>query len=117
MHGFAQRLWHVRAGQVVLATGLIERPVPFSHDDRPGVMLSQAVRTYVRRFGVLPGKRVVIATNNDDAYLTAQALQEAGAEVLAILEFRKSGPAAPSGVPSEFWCAPRQRDRPQACAA
>jgi len=99
MHGFAQRLWHVRAGQVVLATGLIERPVPFSHNDRPGVMLSQAVRTYVRRFGVLPGKRVVIATNNDDAYLTAQALQEAGAEVLAILDSRKSGPAAPSGVP------------------
>ena len=98
-HGFAQRLWHVRAERVVLATGLIERPVPFSHNDRPGVMLSQSVRTYVRRFGVLPGKRVVIATNNDDAYLTAQALQEAGAEVLAILDSRSSGPAAPSGVP------------------
>uniref|UniRef100_UPI002601B0AD 2Fe-2S iron-sulfur cluster-binding protein n=1 Tax=Novosphingobium sp. TaxID=1874826 RepID=UPI002601B0AD len=105
-HGFAQRLWHVRAGRVVLATGLIERPVPFSHNDRPGVMLSQAVRTYVRRFGVVPGKRVVVATNNDDAYLTAQALLEAGAEVLAILDSRKIGPAAPSGVPVHYDARP-----------
>ena len=90
-HGFAQRLWHVRAGRVVLATGLIERPVPFSHNDRPGVMLSQAVRAYIRRFGVVPGRRVVIATNNDDAYLTAEALREAGAEVLAILDSRTAG--------------------------
>jgi len=100
-HGFAQRLWHVRAGRVVLATGLIERPVPFSHNDRPGVMLSQAVRTYLRRFGVLPGKRVVIATNNDDAYLTAEALRDAGAQVLAILDSRApgSGPDTASGIP------------------
>ncbi|OYU37082.1 2Fe-2S iron-sulfur cluster-binding protein [Novosphingobium sp. PASSN1] len=97
-HGFAQRLWHVRAGRVVLATGLIERPVPFANNDHPGVMLSQAVRSYVRRWGVLPGKRVVIATNNDDAYLTAEALVEAGAEVVALLDARASGPAAPAGV-------------------
>ncbi|MBX9884186.1 MAG: (2Fe-2S)-binding protein [Novosphingobium sp.] len=97
-HGFAQRLWHVRAGRVVLATGLIERPVPFAGNDHPGVMLSQAVRSYVRRWRVLPGKRVVIATNNDDAYRTAQALVEAGAEVVALLDARASGPAAPAGV-------------------
>lgn len=86
--GVAQRLWHVRAGQVILATGSIERPMAFAHNDRPGVMLSQAARTYVRRFGVLPGKRVVIATNNDDAYLTATALKDAGAEIVAILDAR-----------------------------
>lgn len=99
-HGFAQRLWHVRAGRVVLATGLIERPVPFANNDHPGVMLSQAVRSYVRRWGVLPGKRVVIATNNDDAYLTAEALVAAGAEVVALLDARApgSGPTAPVGV-------------------
>lgn len=87
-NGLAQRLWHVRAGQVLLATGSIERPIAFAHNDRPGVMLSQAARTYARRFGVLPGKRVVIATNNDDAYLTATALKEAGAEIAAILDAR-----------------------------
>ena len=92
----AQRLWHVRAGQVILATGSIERPMAFAHNDRPGVMLSQAVRSYVRRFGVVPGKRVVIATNNDDAYKTAQALKQAGAQIVAVLDARP----APAGVNS-----------------
>ena len=89
-HGVAQRLWHVRAGHVILATGSIERPVAFAHNDRPGVMLAQAARTYARRFGVLPGKRVVIATNNDDGYRTAHALVEAGAAIIAILDARPS---------------------------
>jgi sarcosine oxidase subunit alpha len=94
--GVAQRLWHVRAGQVILATGSIERPMAFAHNDRPGVMLSQAVRSYVHRFGVVPGKRVVIATNNDDAYKSAQALKDAGAHIVAILDARP----APAGANS-----------------
>jgi methylglutamate dehydrogenase subunit C len=98
-NGTVQRLWHVRAGQVILATGSIERPMAFAHNDRPGVMLSQAVRTYVARFGVVPGKRVVIATNNDDAYQTAHALKEAGAEIVAILDARPSPAGAGSGFP------------------
>jgi methylglutamate dehydrogenase subunit C len=98
-NGVAQRLWHVRAGQVILATGSIERPMAFAHNDRPGVMLSQAVRTYVQRFGVVPGKRVVIATNNDDAYKTAHALKAAGAEIVAILDARPSPAGADSGFP------------------
>lgn len=98
-HGVAQRLWHVRAGEVVLATGSIERPLPFAHNDRPGVMLSQAVRTYLRRFGVLPGRRVVIATNNDDAYHTATALAEAGAEIVAVLDARPAPAGSGCGFP------------------
>jgi methylglutamate dehydrogenase subunit C len=97
-NGVAQRLWHVRANHVILATGSIERPMAFPHNDRPGVMLSQAVRTYVRRFGVCPGQRVVIATNNDDAYLTAHALKEAGAQIVAILDARP----APAGQEHGF---------------
>lgn len=97
-NGVVQRLWHVRAGEVILATGSIERPMAFAHNDRPGVMLSQALRTYVQRFGVLPGKRVVIATNNDDAYKTAHALRDAGAEVVVILDARP----APAGADSGF---------------
>ncbi len=94
----AQRLWHVRAGQVILATGSIERPMAFAGNDRPGVMLAQAVRTYVQRFGVVPGKRVVITTNNGDAYKTAHALKTAGAEIVAILDARP----APAGADSGF---------------
>ncbi len=91
--GVAQRLWRVRAGRVILATGAIERPMAFAHNDRPGVMLAQAARTYVRRFGVLPGRRAVIATNNDDGYRTAHALKDAGVEIVAILDARP----APAG--------------------
>ena len=96
--GLAQRLWNVRAGRVILAAGAIERPLAFAHNDRPGVMLSQSVRTYLRRFGVVPGKRVVIATNNDDAYLTAAALRDTGAQVLAVLDTRP----APAGAAGGF---------------
>jgi glycine cleavage system aminomethyltransferase T/NADPH-dependent 2,4-dienoyl-CoA reductase/sulfur reductase-like enzyme len=84
----AQRYWQVRAKRIVLATGAIERPLTFAGNDRPGVMLARAVRTYIRRFGVLPGRRVVVATNNDDAYKTADAVAAAGGEVVAILDSR-----------------------------
>jgi len=91
----AQRLWRVRARRVILATGAIERPLPFAGNDRPGVMLAQAVRTYVTRFGVSPGRRAVIAACNDDAYRTAIALAEAGSEIVAILDSR---PARDSSI-------------------
>ncbi len=86
--GPAQRFWRIRAERVVLATGAIERPLPFEHNDRPGVMLAQAARTYVARFGVVPGSRAVIATSHDDAYRTAFALADTGVQVQAILDTR-----------------------------
>ena len=89
----AQRLWQVRARRIVLATGAIERPLTFAGNDRPGVMLSRSVRAYVRRWGVLPGRRLVVAANNDDAYRTAEAFADAGGEVVAILDARSAGPA------------------------
>ncbi|HEY7400187.1 MAG TPA: glycine cleavage T C-terminal barrel domain-containing protein [Actinomycetota bacterium] len=81
-------LWHVRAKQVVLATGAHVRPVAFADNDRPGVMLAGAVRRSVREFGVLPGERAVVFTTNAGAYGDAHALQEAGAEVVAIVDVR-----------------------------
>jgi sarcosine oxidase subunit alpha len=92
--GLVQRIWRVRAGRVVLATGAIERPLLFSGNDRPGVMLSSAVRAYVKRYAVLPGQRTVVATCTDDAYLTAFALHEAGGEVVAVLDARSQAEAA-----------------------
>ena len=86
--GLAQRLWRVRAGKVILATGAFERPRLFEGNDLPGVMLSGAVRTYLRRYGVRAGSRAVITTDNDDAYRTALALAEAGASIAAILDSR-----------------------------
>ena len=76
-----ERLWKIRAKQVVLATGSIERPLVFADNDRPGVMLAGAVRAYINRFGVLPGKHIVALTNNDSAYHTAVDAKRAGAQV------------------------------------
>jgi sarcosine oxidase subunit alpha len=76
------RLWHVRAGHVVLATGAHERPLVFADNDRPGVMLASAVRTYLNRYAVLTGRRAVVCTTNDSAYATALDLLASGVEVL-----------------------------------
>ena len=75
-------LWHVRAKQVVLATGAIERPLVFPDNDRPGVMSAEAALVYLRRHGILVGERIVLATNNDKAHAVAVALREAGASVV-----------------------------------
>jgi sarcosine oxidase subunit alpha len=82
------RLWKLRAKQVVLATGSIERPLVFSDNDRPGIMLASACRTYLNRYGVKPGNRAVIFTNNDGAYAAALDLQKAGVQIAAIVDLR-----------------------------
>jgi sarcosine oxidase subunit alpha len=89
-----QRLWQVRAGRVVLATGALERPLVFPGNDRPGVMLASAVRQYLGQWAVRAGERAVIFTNNDAAYATAHALRAAGAAVQAVVDVR--GPGAPA---------------------
>lgn len=82
------RLWRIRAGHVVTATGAIERPLSFAGNDVPGVMLASAVRDYVVNWGVSPGDRTVVVTNNDDAYRTALALLDAGLMVPAVIDAR-----------------------------
>ncbi len=83
-----RRLWRVRAKQVVLASGAIERPLVFHGNDRPGVMLAGAVRTYIHRYGVTPGRKAVVFANNSSAWETAFDLLGAGAEVAAIIDTR-----------------------------
>ncbi len=86
--GPRERLWLVRAKQVVLATGAIERPLIFSNNDRPGVMLASAVTSYIVRYGVRPGDAAVVFTNNDSAYRTALDLHCAGVTVTAVVDAR-----------------------------
>lgn len=74
-------LTQLRAKTIVMATGAIERPLVFSNNDRPGVMLASALRTYANRFAVAPDKRAVIVTNNDTAYQAALDLAAAGVAV------------------------------------
>ncbi|MCB1388074.1 MAG: (2Fe-2S)-binding protein, partial [Rhodobacteraceae bacterium] len=82
------RLWRIRAGHVIAATGAIERPLSFAGNDLPGVMLASAVRDYVVNWAVSPGKAVAIVTNNDDAYRTALALHAVGVTVPAVVDAR-----------------------------
>ncbi|MEY2918919.1 MAG: hypothetical protein RL261_224, partial [Pseudomonadota bacterium] len=84
-----QRVWRIVAKQSVLAAGSIERPLVFGNNDLPGVMLAGAVRTYVNRYAVLPGKRAVVFTDNDDGWTTAADLVGAGAQVAAIVDSRE----------------------------
>ena len=82
--GPRQRLWRVRAKQVVLAQGAFERPLVFCDNDRPGVMLASAVSSYIHRYAVCPGERALVFTNNDSAYRAALDLNAVGARVLVV---------------------------------
>ena len=79
-----QRFWMIHAGHIVHATGATERPLLFGNNDRPGVMLAHAARTYLNHYGVLPGRRAVVYANNDSAYAAAEDLRTAGAEVTVV---------------------------------
>ena len=83
-----QRLWQVRANQVVLATGAIERPLVFTNNDRPGVMLASAARAYANQYGVRAGRQAVIFTNNNSAYRAALDLSAAGIDIETVIDVR-----------------------------
>ncbi len=87
-----ERLWRMRARQVIIATGAIERPIVFGNNDLPGVMLCSAVSEYINRFAVKPGNRAVIFTNNNGAYRSALDMLEAGMELVALIDARREGP-------------------------
>ena len=97
-----ERLWHLRARRVVLTTGAHERSIVFADNDRPGVMLAGAARTYVNRYAVRPGARAVVFTTNDSAYEAARELAEAGVEVAAVVEARAQPLPLQSAQGSDF---------------
>ena len=73
-----QRLWYIRAKEVIISTGSIERPLVFGNNDKPGIMLASAAKEYMKVYGVLVGKKPIIFTNNDSGYESA-------------IEFKKNG--------------------------
>ncbi len=85
-----QRMHRVRAGRVVLATGAHERPLVYAGNDVPGNMLADAVSTYVRRYGVAPGQKLVLSTNNDYAYRVVLDWLDAGLQVVAVADARSN---------------------------
>ncbi|MDU8944111.1 2Fe-2S iron-sulfur cluster-binding protein [Ovoidimarina sediminis] len=87
-----ERNWRVRAGEVVIATGATERTMVFGGNDRPGVMLASSVQAYVNRWGVVPGRRVVLFANNNSVYAVAADLVAADVDVAAIVDSRDDVP-------------------------
>ncbi|MGM0982133.1 MAG: sarcosine oxidase subunit alpha [Pseudomonadota bacterium] len=84
------RMHRVRAGQVLLAAGAHERPLVYGNNDVPGNLLAGAVSTYIRRYGVVPGNKLVLSTSNDHAYRAALDWLDAGREVVAIVDARQA---------------------------
>ena len=94
-----QRIWHVRARRVVLATGAHERPLVFPGNDRPGVMLASAVTAFIHRYAVLPGSRAVFLANDDSVYAAAREFARHGGEVAALVDLRADSTADADGLP------------------
>ncbi|MEM9754834.1 MAG: 2Fe-2S iron-sulfur cluster-binding protein, partial [Pseudomonadota bacterium] len=80
--------WRIATKQAILATGAIERPIAFQNNDRPGVMMAGAMRSYLHRYGVAPGAKVAVFATNDDAHRTATDLMSAGVDVAAVIDPR-----------------------------
>ncbi|KXG83878.1 sarcosine oxidase subunit alpha [Agrobacterium bohemicum] len=89
-HEPRERLWQVRAKKVVMATGAIERHMVFANNDRPGIMLASAARTYLNQYGVAVGHNVGVYTAHDSAYETAFDLKRAGVAIAAIIDCREN---------------------------
>ena len=106
-----ERLWQVRAREVVLAAGAIERPLVFPDNDRPGVMLADSARRYCRQYGVKVGERVVVATSHDSAYRAALDLKQAGVDVALIADLRPdaNGPLSEAARAAGLEVAPERR--------
>jgi sarcosine oxidase subunit alpha len=84
-----ERIWRIRAKRVILATGAHERLIAFPGNDRPGVMLAGAARTYLHRFGVVAGRRAVVFTANRSGHQAAEDLAAAGVEIAAVADARE----------------------------
>jgi len=83
-----QRLWKIVARQCVIATGALERPIAFGGNDRPGVMLASATRTYVHRYAARPGNDICLFTSTDNGWRTVRDLNAAGVTVRAVIDPR-----------------------------
>ena len=89
-----QVLWKIYSKHAILSAGATERPITFPNNDRPGIMMASAVRSYVNRWEVTPGQAVSIFTNNDDGWRTATDLAAKGVTIKAVIDSRSIEPIA-----------------------
>ncbi|MEM6596370.1 MAG: glycine cleavage T C-terminal barrel domain-containing protein, partial [Pseudomonadota bacterium] len=89
-----QILWRIYSKQAILAAGATERPIAFENNDRPGIMLASAMRSYANRWAVTPAQRVAVFTNNDDGHKTAEDLHAKGVKIAGIIDVRTDAPSS-----------------------
>lgn len=94
-----ERLWRIIAKSAVMATGTQERPLVFNGNDRPGILLASALRTYVNRYAVRAGQSVAVITNNDSGYACATDLLAAGVNVTTLIDRRANASAMAEKLP------------------
>ncbi|RWL84542.1 MAG: sarcosine oxidase subunit alpha [Mesorhizobium sp.] len=88
-HQVRQRLWRIVAKRCVVAAGAIERPIVFTGNDTPGVMMASAMRSYISRYAATPARRFALFTNNEDGWRTAETAIAAGLQVAAVIDARQ----------------------------
>ncbi|WP_298917787.1 sarcosine oxidase subunit alpha family protein [uncultured Roseobacter sp.] len=89
-----QILWRIYAQKTLLCAGAIERPIAFENNDRPGIMLAGALRSYANRWAATPAQRIAIFTNNDDGHRTAVDLHAKGVKIAAVVDVRPDAPSS-----------------------
>jgi len=89
-----QILWRIYTQKTLLCAGATERPIAFENNDRPGIMMASALRTYANRFAVRASQRVAIFTNNDDGHRTAADLHTKGVKIAAVVDIREDAPTS-----------------------
>jgi sarcosine oxidase subunit alpha len=94
-----QRLYKLRAGRVILATGSVEQPAVFGNSDLPGVMTASAAQRLMRLYGIRPGKRAVVIAGNSDGFDVALDLVEAGVELVSVVDLTGEDSAQATGLP------------------
>ena len=88
-----ETFWRIATKHAILCAGALERPVAFQNNDRPGIMTAGAVRAYLNRWAVAPGKAITVFANNDDAHRTAVDMMAAGVHVAAVIDSRSNAEA------------------------
>jgi sarcosine oxidase subunit alpha len=89
--GFTERYIEIRSDSVVVATGCIERPLIFEHNERPGVMQVACAHRLARTYGLLPGREAVFSVGHDLGLEAAVDLADLGLKINCIADIREEG--------------------------
>ena len=80
-----ERLIHLRADRIVVATGGYEAPLLFENNDVPGVMLSSGVQRLLTLHGVRAGECAVVVSTEPGGGPVADDLRAAGVRVAGVV--------------------------------